>query len=176
MVRRWPVDPGLEIILFREEGTWIQGRPDDTWFKPRPGGMLYLGQDQDSLGGGFYEKQSWSGLITQFNIWRITVLRMLRNAGQISWEVLLVGAERWVTNDLIISSDSLEFYFIRSKWLLNHCLRCVERVKLGSRNKIFRTVFTFLECPYFIDRPIFIFSSPYFDMVEFPAQPFIHTD
>ena len=77
--------------------------------------MLYLGQDQDSLGGGFYEKQSWSGLITQFNIWRITVLRMLRNAGQISWEVLLVGAERWVTNDLIISSDSLEFYFIRSK-------------------------------------------------------------
>ena len=27
--------------------------------------MNYLGQDQDSYGGGFSKKQSWSGTITQ---------------------------------------------------------------------------------------------------------------
>ena len=31
--------------------------------------MLYLGQDQDSLGGGFNLRQSWGGEITQFNLW-----------------------------------------------------------------------------------------------------------
>ena len=35
----------------------------------RKGGLNYLGQDQDSLGGDFNAKQSWSGLISQFNIW-----------------------------------------------------------------------------------------------------------
>ena len=35
----------------------------------RAGGLLYLGQDQDSLGGGFNLRQSWGGEITQFNVW-----------------------------------------------------------------------------------------------------------
>ena len=35
----------------------------------RKGGLTYLGQDQDSLGGDFNPRQSWSGLISQFNIW-----------------------------------------------------------------------------------------------------------
>ena len=35
----------------------------------RAGGLLYLGQDQDSLGGGFNLRQSWGGEITQFNLW-----------------------------------------------------------------------------------------------------------
>ena len=30
----------------------------------RSGGVTYLGQDQDSLGGGFNPRQSWSGEIT----------------------------------------------------------------------------------------------------------------
>ena len=32
-------------------------------------GQNFLGQDQDSLGGGFNDRQSWSGTMTQFNIW-----------------------------------------------------------------------------------------------------------
>ena len=35
----------------------------------RKGGLQYLGQDQDSLGGDFNIRQSWSGLMSQFNIW-----------------------------------------------------------------------------------------------------------
>lgn len=35
----------------------------------RSKGILYLGQDQDSFGGGFQLTQSWSGLISQFNWW-----------------------------------------------------------------------------------------------------------
>ena len=39
------------------------------FFDCRAGGLLYIGQDQDSLGGGFNVRQSWGGEITQFNIW-----------------------------------------------------------------------------------------------------------
>ena len=35
----------------------------------RAGGLNYLGQDQDSLGGAFNIRQSWSGQISQFNVW-----------------------------------------------------------------------------------------------------------
>ena len=35
----------------------------------RSGGVIYLGQDQDSMGGGFNPRQTWSGEITQFNIY-----------------------------------------------------------------------------------------------------------
>ena len=35
----------------------------------RKGGLTYLGQDQDSLGGDFNARQSWSGMISQFNVW-----------------------------------------------------------------------------------------------------------
>ena len=42
---------------------------DDAVAVVRPGGLIYLGQDQDNRGGGFHPRQSWSGEITQFNIW-----------------------------------------------------------------------------------------------------------
>ena len=35
----------------------------------RAGGLLYLGQKQGSLGGDFNPRQSWSGKLSQFNIW-----------------------------------------------------------------------------------------------------------
>jgi len=35
----------------------------------RPSGVTILGQDQDSVRGGYDPKQSWSGGITQFNLW-----------------------------------------------------------------------------------------------------------
>ena len=34
-----------------------------------PGGLLVIGQDQDTVGGGFDRRQSFSGMISQFNIW-----------------------------------------------------------------------------------------------------------
>jgi len=49
-----------------ESGSWAGDNP----MQPvRKGGLNYLGQDQDSLGGDFNPRQSWSGLISQFNIW-----------------------------------------------------------------------------------------------------------
>jgi len=35
----------------------------------RPGGVFVVGQDQDELRGGYNSKQSWSGAITQVNVW-----------------------------------------------------------------------------------------------------------
>jgi len=49
-----------------ESGSWAGDNPVEP---VRKGGLNYLGQDQDSLGGDFNAKQSWSGLISQFNIW-----------------------------------------------------------------------------------------------------------
>ncbi|KAM7093117.1 LOW QUALITY PROTEIN: adhesion G protein-coupled receptor D2 [Molossus nigricans] len=34
-----------------------------------PGGVLVLGQDQDSLGGGFSERDAFSGHLTDFHLW-----------------------------------------------------------------------------------------------------------
>lgn len=49
-----------------ESGSWAGDNPVEP---VRKGGLTYLGQDQDSLAGDFNERQSWSGVITQFNIW-----------------------------------------------------------------------------------------------------------
>ena len=48
-------------------------------FFVRKGGVNYLGQDQDSYGGGFSSKQSWSGTITQVHctVLYCTVLSVL---------------------------------------------------------------------------------------------------
>jgi len=49
-----------------ESGSWA----GDNMPEPvRPGGVLVLGQDQDEVRGGYNPKQSWSGAITQFNLW-----------------------------------------------------------------------------------------------------------
>ena len=70
MVSRLRVGPGQETTLCSQSGKYC------CWFTlifspsiTRKGGLNYLGQDQDSLGGDFNPRQSWSGLITQFNIW-----------------------------------------------------------------------------------------------------------
>lgn len=38
-----------------------------------PGGLLMLGQEQDSLGGGFSRSQSFQGMLSNFNIWNVTL-------------------------------------------------------------------------------------------------------
>jgi len=49
-----------------ESGSWAGDGP----MQPvRKGGLNYIGQDQDSMGGDFNPRQSWSGLISQFNVW-----------------------------------------------------------------------------------------------------------
>lgn len=49
-----------------ESGSWAGDNPMEA---VRAGGLNYLGQDQDSLGGAFNIRQSWSGQISQFNVW-----------------------------------------------------------------------------------------------------------
>ena len=71
----------------------------------RPGGAAYLGQDQDSVGGGFNGKQSWSGEITQFNIWDFALEDYsIENAAEcrsdILGNVMRWDQEFWVTNDV----------------------------------------------------------------------------
>ncbi|XP_058941920.2 uncharacterized protein [Pocillopora verrucosa] len=38
-----------------------------------PGGFLMLGQEQDSLGGGLSRSQSFQGMLSNFNIWNVTL-------------------------------------------------------------------------------------------------------
>lgn len=38
-----------------------------------PGGFLMLGQEQDSLGGGFSRSQSFQGMLSNFNVWNVTL-------------------------------------------------------------------------------------------------------
>ncbi len=37
--------------------------------KLRGGGILYIGQEQDTLGGSFEVDQSFCGWVAEFNIW-----------------------------------------------------------------------------------------------------------
>ena len=54
----------------------------------RPGGVTYLAQDQDSMGGDFNPRQSWSGEITQFNVWDFPLEEwMVENAAECRWVV-----------------------------------------------------------------------------------------
>ena len=39
----------------------------------RPGGVFVVGQDQDALDGDYNKLQSWSGLITQHNLWNFSI-------------------------------------------------------------------------------------------------------
>ena len=58
----------------------------------RPGGVTYLAQDQDSMGGDFNPRQSWSGEITQFNVWDFPLEEwMVENAAECR---LVVGQQQ----------------------------------------------------------------------------------
>ncbi|KAL9983773.1 hypothetical protein ACROYT_G005997 [Oculina patagonica] len=48
----------------KQEGTNFQ-----KGYTIKQGGVLVLGQDQDSLGGGFQTKDSFQGMLSNFNIW-----------------------------------------------------------------------------------------------------------
>ena len=71
----------------------------------RAGGAIYVGQDQDSVGGGFSKKQSWSGEITQLNVWDFALEEYsVENAAEcrsdilgniVRWEI-----DRWIPNDV----------------------------------------------------------------------------
>ena len=37
--------------------------------KIRPHGSLVLGQEQDSVGGGFSEEESFQGMLSNVNVW-----------------------------------------------------------------------------------------------------------
>ena len=71
----------------------------------RSGGVTYLGQDQDSLGGGFNPRQSWSGEITQFNVWDFPLEEwMVENAAEcrsdILGNVIKWQEDLWIPNEV----------------------------------------------------------------------------
>lgn len=72
------------------------------------GGAFILGQEQDSLGGGFSPREAFVGTITQMNVWdyelplsTILDLRTSCNAKQgnvIAWPDFAAGIQGSVTN------------------------------------------------------------------------------
>ena len=71
----------------------------------RSGGVTYLGQDQDSMGGGFNPRQSWSGEITQFNVWDFPLEEwMVENAAEcrsdILGNVIKWQEDLWIPNEV----------------------------------------------------------------------------
>ena len=73
----------------------------------RKGGLQYLGQDQDSLGGSFNIRQSWSGLISQFNIWNWSLEDyFIENAAECRSDLLgnmmVWKEENWFLGEVII--------------------------------------------------------------------------
>ena len=46
-----------------------QGTKFKTGHTIRPGGTLVLGQEQDSVGGGFDADQSFQGMLSNVNVW-----------------------------------------------------------------------------------------------------------
>ncbi|XP_023337222.1 uncharacterized protein LOC111708162 isoform X2 [Eurytemora carolleeae] len=90
-------------------GSWT----GDKSLEPvRKGGKLFLGQDQDTLGGGFQPRQSWSGAITQFNIWDVALEDyFVENAAECRSDLLgnvqEWNREVWITSNIEVSSVPL---------------------------------------------------------------------
>ena len=55
---------------YLESGTWAG---DNAPEPIRPGGVFIAGQDQDSLRGEYNPRQSWSGSLTQMNLWDFSI-------------------------------------------------------------------------------------------------------
>ncbi|TRY67315.1 hypothetical protein TCAL_11764 [Tigriopus californicus] len=66
-------DTMSSIMILYVEGAWVNSAEKQialSRFVPlRKGGTIALGQDQDWPGDGFDEKQSFSGSLTEFNLW-----------------------------------------------------------------------------------------------------------
>ena len=87
-----------------DSGSWAG---DNAVVPVRPTGLNYLGQDQDSLGGGFNGRQSWSGEITQFNIWDFALEDYSIENGAECRSDILGNIQKWdeamwVVNDVSI--------------------------------------------------------------------------
>jgi len=84
-----------------ESGSWTG---DNRLEVVRKGGVNYLGQDQDSYGGGFSSKQSWSGTITQFNIWDFALEDyFIENAAECRSD-LLGNLQEWTRENWVINN------------------------------------------------------------------------
>ena len=81
--------------------------------------MTYLGQDQDSMGGGFNPRQSWSGEITQFNVWDFPLEEwMVENAAEcrsdILGNVIKWQADLWIPNEVTEMTSSTKLSNFRN--------------------------------------------------------------
>ena len=99
------MDPGLETTRWFLSGKKIICHHSGLLFFCRPGGALFLGQDQDSVGGGFNGRQSWSGEITQFNIWDFALEDYsIENGAEcrsdILGSIMKWQKENWILNDV----------------------------------------------------------------------------
>ncbi|KAM6169994.1 LOW QUALITY PROTEIN: adhesion G protein-coupled receptor D2 [Rhynchocyon petersi] len=78
-----------------------------------PGGVLVLGQDQDSLGGGFSERDAFSGNLTDFHLWAraldLAQLRRARTCAPPSGDLLF----RWDTSALDVAPSLLPMVPVR---------------------------------------------------------------
>ena len=85
----------------------------------RKGGLNYLGQDQDSLGGDFNDRQSWSGVISQFNIWNWALEDyFIENAAECRSDLLgniqIWLKDRWFLGKGRIISKQFKYTFLYS--------------------------------------------------------------
>ena len=55
--------------LYKDGEIKQQGTDFQKGFTVRAGGSLVLGQDQDSVGGGFDADQSFKGMLSNVNVW-----------------------------------------------------------------------------------------------------------
>ncbi|XP_076984170.1 adhesion G protein-coupled receptor D2, partial [Tamandua tetradactyla] len=78
-----------------------------------PGGVLVLGQDQDSLGGGFSARDAFSGNLTDFHLWARALspeqLRRARACAPAPGDLLF----RWDPDALIVSPSLLPTVRVR---------------------------------------------------------------
>ncbi len=64
----WESPTGLWMLYKDGEEKW-KGEDFRTDYTIKRGGTLVLGQEQDSVGGGFEAVQSFQGMISNVNIW-----------------------------------------------------------------------------------------------------------
>ena len=125
-----------------ESGSWTGDR---TFEGVRKGGLLYLGQKQGSLGGDFNARQSWSGKLSQFNIWNWPLEDyFIENAAECRSDLLGNMVEwntgNWFTGEEVRGEISLlcppgQITFLsRIESRRNRCLSSVGRMMTSSQN------------------------------------------
>ena len=64
----WENTQGL-YKLYKDGALATQGKGIATGFTIKPGGTAVVGQDQDTVGGGFKADDAFVGEVTQLNLW-----------------------------------------------------------------------------------------------------------